>query len=381
MTGIKVFRKGEFLFKEGEKVASVLLVQSGSVHLHFSRGKQKIEFHQGSPHMILGEYALTGQPSHPASAVANSEVKAIEVPLDALKALFDGGTQLSKAVMKGMLDKLKHMTADLKSSRLERDSSPCPPDQTAKIFAAVFHTAVHKGEKRGDKLSVDFRLMKTYAQRVFMESPKRLEQAVSIFVKLKAAEFQMVKNEDEPDSPEEIGFVHFNDIDWVEAFFEYFQYYYFRGGKPELLKTDDTAMMIVWCLLQAAQGHEPDRTGIVRLEYAKVVEYLGSEWGLQLKGDHFSLLEMKGLLCKRQSSDAGISLQFELKEYQRVFKVWQVLREIGRWNEAGFIDMKDEWRPVKKSVHAGPICPECEAPIQKEHKFCPECGHRLASAA
>ncbi len=381
MNGIKIFKKGESLFKEGEKVSSILLVQSGSVHLYFSRGKQKIDFHQAAPHAILGEYALTGQPTHPASAVANSEVKAIEVPLDALKALFDGGTQLSKAVMKGMLDKLKQMTADLRGARLERDSSPCPPDQTAKIFAAVFHAAKHKGERKGDALAIDFRLMKIYAQRVFLESPKRLEQAVSIFVKLGAAEFEMVRNEDEPDAPEEIGFVRFSDIGWVEEFFEYYQYYHFKGGKQELLKTDDTAMTIAWGFLQSAHGHEPDRAGIVRLDYAKVVERLSDEFGLQLKGDHFSLLEMKGLLCKRQSSDAGISLQFELKEFQRVFKVWRVLREIGRWNENGFIDLKDEWRPVKKTVHTGPACPECEAPIQKEHKFCPECGHKLTAAA
>lgn len=381
MNGLKVFKKGDFLFKEGDRIASILLVQSGSVHLHFVRGKQKIDFHQGTPHMILGEYVLTGQTAHIATAIAMSEVKVIEVPLDGLKSLIESGSQLSKAFIKGMLDKLKSMTADLKSSRLERDSSPCPPDQTAKIFGAVFHSATHKGEQRGERLTVDFRLMKIYAQRVFLEGPKRLEQAVSIFVKLKAAEFQMVKNEDDPEAPEEIGFVHFHDIGWVEAFFEYFQYYYFKGGKLELLKTDDTAMTIVWGLLQCAQDLEADRTGLVRLEYAKVVERLNTEFGIQLKGDHFSLLEMKGLLCKRQSTDAGVSLQFELKEYQRVFKVWQVLREIGKWNENGVIDMKDEWRPIKKVAHSGPVCPECEAPAQKEHKFCASCGHKLQNAA
>ncbi|MCM2281433.1 MAG: zinc ribbon domain-containing protein, partial [Bdellovibrionaceae bacterium] len=157
--------------------------------------------------------------------------------------------------------------------------------------------------------------------------------------------------------------------------------YYFKGGKLELLKTDDTAMTIVWSLLQCAQGLEADRMGFVRLDYAKVVEFIQTECGLQLKGDHFSLVEMKGLLCKRQSTDTGVFLQFELKEFQRVFKVWQVLREIAKWNETGLIDMKDIWRPMKKVVHTGPVCPECEAPVQKEHKFCASCGFRLQTAA
>ncbi len=381
MNAVKVFKKGDVLFKEGDKVTSIMLVQAGSVWMQFLRGKQKIDYHNILPHMIIGEYALNGQLTHPATGTAHAETKVIEVPVDGLKAQLDGSPQLTKAVLKGLLDKLKATSADLKSARLERDLSPCPPEQTAKVFGCIWHVASSKGVKNPDRVVVPWPHMKMYAQRIFLESPKRLEQAISIFVKLKSAEFQMVKNEEEPDQPDEIGFVHFLDLAMVEQFFEYYQYYHFKPGKQDLLKTDDNMMTLVAGLNTLAAGQTPDRQGLVRLDYQKVVEHMANTYGMSLKGDHFSMLELKGLFCKRQSSDQGVSVQFEAKEFERVFRIWLVLREVNLWNEKGAINMTDHWKPHKKVVHQGPACPACEGPINADHKFCPACGHKLQAAA
>ena len=381
MSGIRTFKKGEYLFKEGDKVTSIFLIQSGSVHVQFLRGKQKIEYYTATTNMILGEHVLSGQATHPASALAHVETKVIEIPIDAFKEQLATGTQISKALFKGMLDKVKMALTDLKGSRLERDSSPCPPEQTPKAFGVLYHSFMHKAENKNGKLTADFRNVKVYAQRIFMESPKRVEQVASIFVKLKHAEFQMTKDENDPDAKEEIGFLHFTDVLILQEFFEYYQYYHFKPGKGELLKVDENAMSIVSCFLKCAEGVEADRVGMVRLDYTKVVETLKEDCGLELKGDHFSLLEMKGLMCKRQATDQGVFLQFELMEFRRVFRVWTVLRELQKWNDTGKIDMNDIWKPVKKVVHNGPICPACEAPTEKDHKFCAACGHKLQAAA
>ncbi len=381
MSGLKTYKKGEYLFKEGEKVTSIFLIQSGSVHVQFSRGKQKIEYYTASANMILGEHVMSGQPNYPASALAHSEVKAIELPIEALKLQLEGGSQISKALFKGMLEKVKHAMTDLKGARLERDSSPCPPEQTPKAFGVLYHAFMHKAENKNGKLSCDFRNLKVYGQRIFMESPKRLEQVASIFVKLKHAEFQMTKDENEPDAKEEIGILHFNDILILQEFFEYYQYYHFKPGKQDLLKADEQAMTVVYFFLKAAEGAEVDRVGMVRLDYTPVVEMLKYEAGLELKGDHFSLLEMKGLMAKRQSTDKGVYVQYEHAEWKRVFRVWTILRELQKWNDTGKIDMNDIWKPVKKVVHTGPICPACEAACDKEQKFCAACGHKLQAAA
>lgn len=382
MSTVKTFKKGETLFKEGDKAAFVYLIQSGSVSLNIQRQKQNIELCLLGSMQIAGDHGLSGMATHPHSAVAVSETKAVELPLEALRSQVESAPQLLKVLTKSMADKLKVVMKELQSVRLERDNTPCPPDQTAKIFGTVYHVGRAKGEVKSDgTVTVNWPLMKQYAQRVFLESPRRLETAVNVFVKIGLARYEMVKSETEPDAPEEIGFVHFMDLPLAEQFFEFYQYYYFKGGKQELLKTDDRVMQMVSALLELASDQPLDRHGAVRLEYSKVVDKIKEAMQLQLNNDHFTLLENKGLFVKRQSTDTGVFLQFDFKEFERTMKVWKVLREVERWNEKGYVDPNEPVVDPKRAQSSGPACPSCQSSLEGSPKFCPECGHKLLAAA
>ena len=380
MSTIKVFKKGESLFREGEKSQNVFFIQSGQVSLNLTRQKQTIELCVLGTNQIAGEHGLAGVLTNPHSAVVLAEAKVIELPIDAVKAQIEAGSQLMKFLSKGMSDKLKVVMKEFTSLKLERDNTPCPPDQTAKIFGTLFHVARTKGETKPDgKITVSFPLMKQYAQRVFLESPKRLEMAVNIFVKLGLAKYEWVKSEEDPEAPEEIGFVHFSDLILAEQFFEFYQYYYFKGGKTEMLKTDDRVIHMAQMLVELAAGEPVDRHNSVRLDYTKVIERYKQTTGLALNNDHFSMLETKGLFVKRQSTDTGVFLQFDIKEFERTMKVWKVLREVERWNEKGFVDPNEPLVEIKKK--SGPECPNCSKGYEGQPKFCSECGHKLVHGA
>jgi hypothetical protein len=379
MSTIKVFKKGDVLIREGETAKMVYLIQSGSVSIHLARHKQTIELCVLSTHQIIGEHAISGTTVHPHTATCLTETKVIELPVDGVKSQIEGSSQLTKVLAKGLSDKLRVVLKELQSVKLERDNTPCPPDQTAKIFAALFHSAKLKMEGQ----HTNWRGAKQYAQRMFLESPKRLEQAANIFVKLDVAKYEWIKNEDEPDAPEEIGYIAFSDLNLVEQFFEYYQYYYFKGGKSELLKTDDRVIQLVNILIEVGATTEPDRNGFVRLEYAKVVDRVREVMGLSLNGDHFALIENKGLFVKRQSIDGGgVTLQFEYKEFERTLKVWRVLREVERWNEKGSVDPNEPVVEPKARVIGGAgECNSCHHPYIENAKFCSSCGAKLQMAA
>lgn len=385
MSTVRVFKKGETIYKEGEKPQCLYMLQGGSVSLQVTRTKQIIELMTVGGTQIIGEHALAGVATHPHSAIAVVETKAVEVPLDGLKAQIDSGAQLQKLLTKSLCDKLKTMMRDLTSVKLERDNTPCPPDQCAKIFGTVYHVARSKGEAVTEKgkpeaIKVGWNLMRQYAQRVFLESPKRLQMAVNIFVKLGWAKFEMAKPEDDPEGPEEITAVQFFDLPIIEQFFEFYQYYHFKGGKQEVLKTDERVMNMVKCLLELGAQEQMDRHNIVRIDYAKVVESFKASLGLQLNNDHWTLIENKGLFVKRQSTDKGIVLQFDFKEFERTEKIWRILRETERWNEKGSVD-PNEPVDVKKAQKSGPTCPQCGHGYEGAPKFCAECGHKIAAAA
>lgn len=379
----RVVKKGEYLFKEGDKIQNIQLVQSGAVTACISRPKKNIDLMNLGTSQVLGEQALSGANTYTYSAIATTETKVVEIPVDAFKQVVENSPQMIKVLVKSLIDRSKTLLSDVKSGKMEKDSSPCPEDQVAKIFGTVFHTAHHKGtkdEKDANKVQVEWTTYKQYSQRIFGESPKRLEQALCVLVKLKLAEFEMGRPPEDPEGPEQIMKVTLMDLPAIEAFFEFYQYYYFKGGaKSEVLKTDETCSNLLNGFISVCEGLEPDRFGVVSLDYQKTLERFKVDFGINLNSDHFARLEQKGIFCKRQArQDGQVVLQFELKEFKTTQKIWRILKEIDKWNEKGFVDMTEDEQKAKKKAE-GPSCPACQASIQPQAKFCSECGHKLAA--
>ena len=379
MSNAKIFPKGEFLFKEGDKASSLILIQSGSVQLCLAKPKKNIELAILGNGQIVGEQCLLGG-VYQFSAVALIETKTIELPADMYKQQVESAPQALKTVIKSLTERMKTAFSELRSFKSDKDASPCPEDQIAKVFGSIYHTVHHKGEKDAKNpllYSIDWPLFRQYSQRVFGESLKRLEQATNILVKMKLAKYEMGKPIDDPEGPDEIKRVQFFDLSIVESFFEFFQFYYFKGGKTDLLKSDELAMTFLNQFLKMAEGLTPDRQGVVSLEYSKVIEVFKSELSVNLNNDHFNRLESKALMPKRSPrTDGSVWLSFELKEFQTTAKIWRILREVEKWNEKGFVDVNEaEFQAKKKS--GGPTCPQCAVDVAPQAKFCQECGAKL----
>lgn len=380
---LKTLKKGEVLFSEGDKIQSVYLIQTGAVSLCLVRNKKNVDMFQVGASQILGEQVLTGQSSHVTSAIATTETKVLEIATETFKAQLESAPQMFKIILKSLAERLKSATADIKSNRMEKDASPCPEDQVARAFGVIFHTARHKGEKKDDRVVVEWGLLRQYSQRIFGESLKRLEQTVNLLVKLKLAMYEMGKDPDDPEGAEQIQRVHFFDLGAIENFFEFYQYYYFKGGKTEVLKIEDGVYNILSGLLSCAEGQAVDRFGVVSVPFPKLVDYFKAELNMNFTPDTLTRLENKGLFTKRRTNAQNeVQLQFELKEFTGFQKNWRILREVDKWNEKGFVDPNEpEKKPAKKAVAGGAKCPACNADIQEAQKFCGECGHKLVAAA
>lgn len=377
MNNLKVFKKGEHLFKEGDKASHLYIIQSGKVSVFLQRPRQSIELGVYSSSQVVGEQVLNGIHHHNTNAVALTETKAIEIPTELMKTLIDQSSQLVKIVFKALGDKLRIKSNEIKSIRLERDNTPMPSDQIPRVYGTIFHVANLTGKKGPDgKVTVDWRAFRLYCNRVFLEPVPRIESAIQVLVKLKLATLEMVKNEEDPELPEELGYVHFLNLPAVEQFFEFYQYYLYKSGKGDLLKTDETCIGIVNALIKLGDSEKVDRSGIVRLPYLRIVEFLKEESGVNLNNDHFTLLEKKGLFVKRANVGNGVILSYDQKEFKSLYQNWIILREIERWNQRGFVDMSED--TARKGKKADFDCPACASEIEQGDRFCSFCGYKLA---
>jgi CRP-like cAMP-binding protein len=374
----KNYKKGEVIFKEGDRLTSIYFIQSGLVSVQAIKGDKKTEICQLATAQVVGEEALFASAPKPMaySAIALNDTVCIEVPIPGLVVEVQNTPQLSRLLMKSLSEKEKSLMAEIKSLKQERDTSACPPENVSKVFGVIFHVANFIGEKKKDApVRVNWPNFKKYAQRIFLESPVRLEQAIHLLVKLKLATMEMVKDPTDPEADEELGFVHFPNLPLIEKFFDFYQNHFYRGGANQILKVDEKIAQTVRVLLEVTEKAGADRAGVTTVPFKDTIEQMQKHLGASFNGDALRRIEQKGLLFKQQANAQGATIAFFRTEYLEMIEHWKILREIDKWNEKGFVEM-EEAKPVLADGKPA-ACPSCKAPFTPKQKFCGECGFKL----
>lgn len=383
MSEVKVLKKGQFLFKSGDKIQSVIVVQSGQINLCLQKNNKIIEIMTVGNGYVFADLIVLGANQYLYSGLVQQEIKYTEIPLDAFKAQYEALNPINKSFIKTMAEKLKWSVNEVKSGKQDKSAIPCSEDAIPRVFGSLFHVLNHKGLKEENRAKVDWLTLRNYSQRIFGESLKRLEQISQILVKLKQAEYIMGRdpNNPDPEAQTEIQGFEIYNLPALEAFFEFYQYYYYKGGKSELLKYDEANFNTLKLLLLAYEGLAADKYGIVSKDFNEVVDFF-KDYGISFGAGHFTSLESKGLFCKRKNtSDGKVHLQFDLKEFKTQIDIWSLIKEIDKLNEKGFVDMSDldEGPKKKSSLSSGVECGQCHAVISQESKFCSECGAKIIS--
>jgi hypothetical protein len=243
----KLFRRGETIFKAGEPIEVLYIVQSGIAAVSVDRGGKNLEIVQVGTGQLLGEDAIWGRKQWSATAVANNDVRALPNEVAEALKLLNSGTALIQMFIKGVVEKERNWWNTLLEIRGEADPTPCPPEKVTQLFAVLYQTATYTGTVKKGATVVVWPAFKKYCQRVFLESPVRLEQAVNILVKVGAAKLEMIPCETDPEAPDELGFVHFTDLERVKRFYEFYRAASTaRPGKNQPApKADDTSRDIL----------------------------------------------------------------------------------------------------------------------------------------
>jgi hypothetical protein len=384
MSEVKVLKKGQFLFKAGDKIQSVFVIQSGQVNICLQKNNKIFDIMTVGNGYVFADLVVLGTNQYLYSGLAQQELRYTEVPVDVFKSQYESLSATNKTFIKTMADRLKWAVNEVKNAKQDKSAQPIAEESIPRVFGSVFHVLNHKGLKDGNKAKVDWMTLRNYSQRIFGESIKRVEQASQILVKLKLAEYTMGRDPNAAaDSEEtEIQGLTVHDLPALEAFFEFYQYYYFKGGKTELLKYDEANFNTLRLLLMAFADVVPDKFGVASKDFNAVVDFF-KEYGVSLGNGHFTALESKGLFCKRKNAaDGKVMLQFDIKEFKVQIDIWSLIREIDKLNEKGVVDMADvDDGPKKKSAAtgSGAECTACHSIIALESKFCSECGAKVVA--
>lgn len=375
----KKIKRGEVLFKEGDLPQSVFMIQTGKVGLMLDRGGKLFEVISLGPSQVIGEHALFSSSRYEFTAIALQETRVIEVPIDIMKQQFEKCLPGMKLLVKSIADQIRQANKQIKATKMETEKAPCPQGLIHRLFTEVHLISRHIGKKDPEKpneVKVAWDAMKLYATRFFGESPQRLRHLMDLLLKLKYAEFNVRVTEEEE---EELSDVTLTNVQVLEDFAEFYQYYLFKGGRAEAIYVDPLALKVAKAFTDLSVGAPVDHRGASKLDWGIVLNECKTKYRIDLKNTHLDILEKKGLFVKRKSFDDGrVELSFDRGEFERMAKFWAIIYEIDKWNDRGSIDLNEKEEVAGPAAHA---CPQCSGGIDDSHKFCPHCGFKLQQAA
>jgi hypothetical protein len=379
MDNTKKLKKGEQLFKEGEPITSVYLIQTGKLALLSERSGKSLEVASLGPSSVVGEHALFMSGRHEFTGEAIQETRVLEVPLELMKQQFEKCAPGIKLLVKSVGEEVRQGRKAAKMLKFETEKVPCPQGVIHRIFTELHLIARHIGKKNPEnvnQINVAWDALKLYASRFFGESPQRMRTLLDALLKLKLVEFTVRETEE---GEEELSDVKLLNAQVFEDFAEFYQYHLFKGSRAEAIFVDSLALRVAKAFTELSEGAEVDHKGASKLDWTNVLAACKSKYLLDLKNTHLDLLEKKGLFVKRQSFDDGrLQLSFDRNEFAKMAQFWAIILEIDKWNTKGFVDLNEK---EEVAASSGPACPQCSGVIEAKHKFCPHCGAKVDTSA
>jgi CRP-like cAMP-binding protein len=387
----RILKKGDFLFKEFDKIQSVYIIQSGQVGISVFKNKKNVELTTVGTGYVFGENIVLGVPHYSYSAMAVQECKVIEIPVEVFKEQYESFHSVFKSFIKNQSEKLKWALTEIKNRKSDREGMACGYEDVLKVFGSIVSVIKSKGTKDSEKYIIDWTLLKNQNQRFFHEPQRRTEQALIILSKLGFVD--LIKQE-----PEESNIVRLRtdyetvvikNILQIESFLDFFQYGFYKSGSQELLKIDDSNFLLLQTLLICFDEQKPDQLGFVSMSYQALSEKF-IEYGLRLTPTSFAGLESRGLVCKIKSESGSHNstasnltqnqtVQFAKSEFETALHCWKLIKEIDKWNDKGVVDDEAPLSPQKKVLTGNEKvnCASCGFELLLNSKFCSQCGEKM----
>lgn len=222
--GERELRKNEVLFEAGTPADKFYIVKQGLISVNVATSSDKIEIYKAPQNHFVGDEVLQGKKNYATTAIALNDSILIEMSSDETDIVMETTTPSIRYVSVGMIAKQLEIFKELHSYKIDAaEKQPCPADKVAKLFAVIYSVASYIGVKKNDAITVEWNSFRKYSQRVFLESPVRIAQVMWLLVNVKIATMQMIPDETDPEAPEVLGYIHFNDLEVLKSFYEFYR--------------------------------------------------------------------------------------------------------------------------------------------------------------
>lgn len=314
---------GEYLYREGDTSEAMYVIRSGEIGLYVTRKDGVTELMRLGPGQLVGDLAFfTGAPrTAAAKAICTSEC--LEVQYTKVRSQFELVPPWLKMMTKTLADQVMSYSHEVRALKAPEDPIPLSRLAVARAWAALALVPNQFGQRDGKSVSIDWPLLRTYANLSFREISASVMQLTNILSTLESAEIRM-----ERDEPAQIVF---KDVDLIVDFLRY----YIRGlskDSPELRHIDPTEFHTLEALARTAQGMKEGYKGLVTVDLADFKRVAGQMGHHHLSATSVDLLKPYGIEIEKIVTETSVQVRFQLREVVNLAQFWRILLAIQKLN-------------------------------------------------
>ena len=118
----KVFRQGQYVFREGDKPTSIFLLRKGIISIRRMKDGGAIEIARLQQGEVLGEMSFFDRQPRSAAAMALTDVELMEIDFEALDKIYLGVPDYMKTIIASIVDRVRKANDTIR--RLQKNIVP-----------------------------------------------------------------------------------------------------------------------------------------------------------------------------------------------------------------------------------------------------------------
>lgn len=333
MSGPRVLKKNEYLFREGDASDTMFVIKSGKIAVLKSKGSSEITLAELGPGDMIGEMAFFDQKPRSATAKAIADTTIIELPFKALNAQFKTFPEWAKAIMRTVNNHLRNANQKIKSLEKsdEETNAVFPPHTVTRLCAILANVAKVYGENIEGGTLVPPGTLRKHTIQIFQQPTNKMATLTEVLQSL-----GHLKLEDLGEGKQRITLFK---PDFLVKFVDFYNDFLFKS-EDKRTNIEEKEMKTLKALLfygrkALAGGTAKDTKGEIKLNLTAMQNDSMRDLGALFNVDDVNSLTEKKLVGEKFSLDGALAASFALDEIETQVPYWEIIhtcRKITRTN-------------------------------------------------
>ena len=319
MSGLKNFKKGEILFREGDPSDAMFVIKAGKIPITKAKGSSEVMLAELGPGDMLGEMAFFDNRPRSAGAKASIETVVIELPFKALNAQFKTFPEWLKAIVRTVNNHLRNANQKIKNLErsIEEETEYFPSHLVTKLTGILALVAARYGVQGADgSVEVPAGILRKYTIQVFQLPTAKMQKLMETLQTLGHMKYEEL-------GEDKVKITVFK-VDLLLAFNEFFNDWLYKS-EDKKISIWEKELKPMKALIQYGKKETPSAKGETRVNLTRMQETCQADLGFPFSVNDCDSLVEKKVTSEKLTVEGGILLGFNLQEIETLYPYWEMI--------------------------------------------------------